>query len=87
MFIHSNAGVVFMGFIVSLWLIPRASTPDYLSKFLGYSFAVVLLLTATSEIMIAPPLPFYVMLGSGVTLIYAIFVLVKQIIRLNRDNQ
>lgn len=79
MLIHSNAGVMLVGFMISLWLVPRVGTPDYLQKFFGYACAVILLLTATSEVMILYPIPFYFMLGSGITLLSSIFTLVKRI--------
>lgn len=85
MLIQSNAGVMFVGFIVSLWLLPRANRPDYFNKFFGYAAAIMLLLTATSEAIVQHPIPFYFMLGSGITLLYTVLLMVRKIPK-NKEN-
>lgn len=84
MLIHSNAGIIFIGFIVSLWLLPRATSKDYTQKFFAYISAILLLLIATSEVMVQYPLPFYFMLGSAITLLYTLFVIFS---RLTKQKQ
>lgn len=79
MLLQTNAGIVFVGFMVALWLMPRATNSDYLYRFFGYACAIIMLLVATSEIMITYPVPFYFMLGSGITLLYTIFVMFTRI--------
>ena len=85
MLLHSNAGIVFVGFLVSLWLMPRATNADYAYRFFGYACAIIMLLVATSEIMIVYPVPFYFMLGSGITLLYTVCVMFTRISKEPRD--
>lgn len=85
MLLQTNAGVVLVGFLVSLWLMPRATNADYPYRFFGYACAIIMLLVATSEIMIAYPVPFYFMLGSGITLLYTIFVMFTRLAKEPRE--
>lgn len=85
MLLHTNAGIAFIGFIMSLVLLPKATTKDYSNKFFAYIITTLMLLTATSEIMLDHPIPFYFMLGSSITSLYTMFLIVAKLLNSKKE--
>ena len=85
MLLHTNAGIAFIGFIMSLVLLPKANTKDYSNKFCAYITTTLMLLIATSENIIAYPIPFYFMLGSSITSLYTMVLIFAKILKSKKE--
>ena len=85
MLLHTDAGIAFIGFIMSLVLLPNATTKEYSNKFFAYIITTLMLLIATSEIMVAHRIPFYFMLGSSITSLYTMFLIFAKILKSKKE--